>query len=121
MEWYLPITILPGIGMIILSTSNIMLDLNNEITQLEDSGMENVAIINAKVSQLKKLSISIVFQYLGILLFLFSGILKSIFENADLYLKWLLIIGVMVVSFSIIILLIYSVKAVRIRQKHLKL
>tara|TARA_B100000809_G_scaffold262918_1_gene314963 strand:+ start:2093 stop:2458 length:366 start_codon:yes stop_codon:yes gene_type:complete len=121
MEWYIPITILPGIGLIISSTSSMMLALNNEITQLEASEKRDVTVIKAKLSQLKRLSISIVFQYVGVLFFLFSGILKSIFKNGDIYLKGLLLMGVFSVSISIILLLIYSVKAVTIRQKHLKL
>jgi hypothetical protein len=121
MEWYIPITILPGIGLIILSTSNMLLALNNEITQIEASKSRDTTIVKAKLSQLKRLSISIVFQYVGVLLFLFSGILKSIVEKSDAYLKGLLLMGVLSVSFSIILLLIYSIKAVTIRQQHLKL
>jgi hypothetical protein len=121
MEWYLPMTIIPGIGLIILSTSNMMLALNNEITQFEIAGKEKTAIIKSKLSQLKRLSISIVFQYIGVLLFLFSGILKSVFLNSGNIAEGLLAVGVISVSVSIVILLIYSTMAVSIRQKHLKL
>ncbi len=34
MQWILPLTVLPGIALIILSTSNLVISLNNEITQL---------------------------------------------------------------------------------------
>lgn len=34
MQWIIPITVLPGIALIVLSTSNILLNLNNEVTQL---------------------------------------------------------------------------------------
>jgi hypothetical protein len=34
MEWYIPISLLPGIALIILSTSNFILALNNEIKEL---------------------------------------------------------------------------------------
>lgn len=34
MEWYLPITIMPAIGLIILSTTNFIIALNNEIYEL---------------------------------------------------------------------------------------
>lgn len=121
MEWYLPMTIIPGIGLIILSTSNMMLALNNEVTQLEIAGKEKTSIIKSKLTQLKRLSVSIVFQYIGVLLFLFSGILKSVLLNSDTIAKGLLAIGVLSVSVSIVILLIHSTMAVSIRQKHLKL
>ena len=120
MEWYLPMTIIPGIGLIILSTSNIMLALNSEISELEKSPNEIIVIIKLKLSQFKILSVSIVFQYLGVLLFLLSGIVASILSNNFLP-KGLLFIGVGMVSFSIILLLFYSIKSVSIRQKHLNI
>ena len=36
MQWILPLTVLPGIALIILSTSNLVISLNNEITQLKE-------------------------------------------------------------------------------------
>ena len=119
MEWYIPMTIIPGIGLIILSTSNIMLALNNEITQLNKEE-KNREIIKLKLSQLKRLSISIVFQYIGVLLFLLSGIVKSIYTFSESIPKIFLTVGVIVIGISLLILLIYSIKAVCIRQKHLK-
>jgi hypothetical protein len=121
MEWYVPITIIPGIGLIISSTSSIMLSLNNEIGMLEGQKDKNIQIIKAKLSQLKKVSISIVFQYIGMFLFLISGAIQAVFTSVDLLTKAMLIVGVLSVSYSIAILLIYSAKAVSIRQKHLKL
>ncbi len=120
MEWYIPMTIIPGIGLIILSTSNIMLALNKEITNLEDRQAKNIEIINSKLSQLKSLSISIVFQYLGVLFFLLSGIVASVL-NTDLIPQVLLFIGVGVISISILLLLFYSIKSVSIRQRHLNI
>jgi len=33
-KWYLPITILPGIGLLIISTSNLTVSLNEEMEEL---------------------------------------------------------------------------------------
>ncbi len=120
MEWYLPMTIIPGIGLIILSTSNIMLELNREISKLEEAKHEKIEIIKLKLSQLKVLNISIVFQYLGVLLFLLSGIASPMYINKNIP-KGLLFIGVAIISVSILLLLYYSIKSVSVRQKHLKL
>ena len=120
MEWYIPMTIIPGIGLIILSTSNIMLALNNEISNLEDRPSRNSEIIKSKLSQLKSLSISIVFQYLGVLFFLLSGIVASVLKT-DFIPHILLFVGVGVISISIVLLLFYSIKSVSIRQKHLNI
>ncbi|RLD79001.1 MAG: hypothetical protein DRJ07_12385 [Bacteroidetes bacterium] len=120
MEWYIPITIIPGIGLIIMSTSNIILVLNEEITRLEYSDSKNTDIIRAKTIQLKVLSIAISFQYLGILFFLMSGIAGYLSDSLS-FLKYLLITGVGLVTLSILLLLFYSLKAINIRQKHLKI
>jgi len=121
MEWYIPMTIIPGIGLLILSTSNIMLALNMEINELEMELNPNIGIIRSKLSQLKRLSIAIVFLYIGVLLFLVAGVLKSINDEAMGLFTGLLLTGVGSVIVSIIFLLIHSVKAVRIRQRHLKI
>jgi len=34
LQWIIPITVLPGIALIVMSTSNILLSLNNEVTML---------------------------------------------------------------------------------------
>jgi len=120
MEWYIPITIIPSIGLIIASTSNIMLELNKEITELINIYKADNNIINAKIIQLKTLSISIVFQYLGVLFFLLSGISTSFIQSFAIQ-KYLLIIGVGFIVVSVVLLLLYSIKAVSIRQKHLRL
>ena len=120
MEWYIPITIIPSIGLIIGSTSNIMLELNREITELINKDKTNREIISAKLTQLKTLSISIVFQYLGVLFFLLSGITTYLIQSLTIQ-KYLLIIGVGFIAISVTLLLIYSIRAVSIRQRHLKI
>lgn len=119
MEWLIPTTIIPGVGLIILSTSNIMLSLNEEISILVCENEKNTEIIRDKLLQLKRLSISIVFQYIGVFLFLVSSILASLLSNYEMFSRWFLFIGVVTMSVSILYLIIYSIKAVSIRQKHL--
>ena len=52
-NWYIPITIIPGIGLLILSTSNLMVALSTEINTLIHNTDENDVIINKKLIQLK--------------------------------------------------------------------
>ena len=121
MEWYIPITIIPGIGFIITATSNILLHLNDEISGLEkDDGIHCSLIIKDKLKQLKLLSISVSFQYLGVLIFLISGVSKALIHIKSLS-EDLLYTGVMMIIAAIFLLLIHSVKAITIRQKHLKI
>ncbi len=120
MDWYIPITIIPGIGLIVISTTNIMLDLNAEISKLENSKDNLLSIIKAKLYQLKVINIAIVLQYLGILFFLISGIGLSI-SSSETIPQALLVFGVCWISFSILLLIYYSYKAISIHQKHLKI
>lgn len=119
MEWYIPLTIIPGAGLIIISTSNIMLSLNNELTVLVNKNGDCANIIVDKLLQLKRLSISIIFQYIGVFFLLVSGIIGNLITNSRMLPEWLLLIGAISISISIMYLNIYSIKGVSIRQKHL--
>ena len=118
MQWYIPMTIIPGVGLLILSTTNLMLALNNEIGQLHASKKNRLSIIKKKLKQLKKLSYAISFLYVGVFLFLASVICKLLSEN-EVYSKNVLIAGVISVGFALVILIIYSFNAVIIRQETL--
>ncbi|MFK5856275.1 MAG: hypothetical protein QM503_09110 [Bacteroidota bacterium] len=119
MEWFVPLSIIPGAGLIIMSTSQTMISLNDEITSLVNRGNESVNIIKEKLLQLKRLSVSIVFQYIGVFLLLISGLSVNLLASLKLLSDWLLLIGVIAISISILYLIIYSIRAVSIRQKHL--
>jgi hypothetical protein len=77
MEWFIPLTIIPGVGLIIVSTSNILLTLNDEITKLVNKNDNCLDIIKSKLQQLNTISVSAVFQYINIFFILtYSPILK---------------------------------------------
>ncbi|MGJ3234870.1 hypothetical protein [Marivirga sp.] len=120
MEWYLPITILPAVALLILSTSNQMINLNEELVNLEKEKERYNEIIHLKLNQLKRLSIAIAMQYVSVLIFLAAGIVKATFPEANL-MQTFLLIGVMILGLSIVLLCIYAVKGVYIRQKHLRI
>lgn len=121
MEWYIPITIIPAVSLLILSTSNMLLALNVEIGQLEMDVEGNKKIILLKLKQLKRLSIAMVFQYVGVFLFLVSGIWNALFMETEIVLFGLMLGAVLCITASIVFLLIFAVKAVSIRQQHLGL
>ena len=118
MEWYGPITILPAVALLIMSTSNFVRSLNDELFQLELMENPNKEIIVLKLEQLRKLGIAMAFLYVSSLLFLLAGISKAIFLT-DAFLDILMLIGVLSTTVALGFLLIHSLKAVSIRQKHL--
>lgn len=120
MDWYVPMTILPGLGLLILSTSNFLIALNSELTELCKDDERNHEAIDSKVLQIRRLSIAVSFQYGGVLTFLIAGLSGVTNLVGPNLFRYLMIAGVGFVTLAIIILLIYSIKAISIRQKLLK-
>lgn len=117
-HWYLPLTIVPGIGLIILSTSNLMVALSNELDKLISTCKDDT-IINRKLTQLKLLNKAMVCFYVAIALLLISGIIAGINDtfNVSTYLG---ILAIVVSTFGLISLIIYSVRSVNIHQNQFK-
>ncbi len=113
-NWYLPITIVPGLGLLVLSTSNIMIALSNEIDGIIELN-KNSAIIRRKLAQLKLLNKAMVFFYIAIALLLTSAILKGLFnlEETTFFISAFAVVLALIGLFSLIL---YSFRAVRIRQ-----
>jgi len=120
MEWYGPLTVLPAIGLLIMSTSNFIISLNNEITELSNDKERCSLIIILKVSQLKKLGIANASLYASSLLFLISGLSKAIVPG-NIISFYVMVAGVMSTTIALAFLFIHSLKSIQIRQEHLKI
>lgn len=122
-NWYLPITIVPGIGLLILSTSNLMLMLSNEINTIINNKSGDESIISRKLSQLKLLNRSMVFFYISVACLVSSGLITGL--NTSIGSKttitiYISIVGIIVFLLGLISLIIYSYRAVNIRQEQFK-
>ena len=118
-NWYLPITMLPGIALLILSTSSLMIALSNEISGYLSSESENYDITCRKLAQLKLLNITMVLFYISVALIAISGLFAGLSEALKIDGKmtdYISIAGVMVFLMGIICLIAYSHRAVIIRQ-----
>ena len=120
MEWYAPLTILPAIGLIILSTSNFIISLNTEIIQLENDTAKNIEIIRAKLKQLKRLGIANGLLYGSGIIFLAAGLFKAMILS-DHWFNIMMVCAAFCTTLALIFLFIHSLKSIQIRQKHLKL
>lgn len=121
MQWIIPITVLPGIALIVLSTSNLVISLNREIAGLNKEKEKYGEIISLKLMQLRRLNWSLVLMYIGILLFLSSGVLGAIIQPENIYTLSSMIAGVGIIILAIFLLIIYGFKSIYIRERHLKL
>ena len=119
-EWYVPITIIPGICLLILSTSNIMIDLSREIKSLinENEG-DASTLIERKLKQLKLINSAMALLYLSVVSFVLSALFSGLKENVgwdfqgDIY---VLFLGILVAILALLSLMLYSFRAVRLRQ-----
>lgn len=116
-NWYLPITIVPGIGLLILSTSNLMITLSNEIATLIKDPALPESIISRKLLQLKTLNRAMVFLYLAVACLAIAGVIGALninfIKNSPTYISTL---GIIIMLSGIFSLIKYSYKAVSIRQ-----
>lgn len=124
MEWYVPITLLPGICLLLLSTATLTVSLNDEIRDMLNQNDCDVTILSKKLKQLKKLTISKTGIYISIAMFVFAGLVaglnqKGLSLSSDIA-NILIALGVMGLLTSLVYLVIYSIHAVKIRQQQFK-
>ena len=118
-NWYVPITIVPAIGLLILSTSNLLVALSNEIKNLLDSEVNREELMSRKLSQLKVLSNVMVALYISVACFVISGLLAGLFQSIGRTFDGALYIsigGILCALFGLGALIMYSFRAVKIRQ-----
>ena len=120
MDWYIPISLLPGIALIILSTSNFIVALNNEVQVLKTKREVYEDIIRMKIVQLKRLSYSVTQMYISVLLFTVAGLISAILKSQAI-LYSIMLVGVCIFTSAIILLIVYAIRAIKIREMHLKL
>ena len=117
-NWYVPITILPGIGLLILSTSNLLIALSSEIAERLKLDICNDEITRRKLKQLDLLSKGIVGLYVGAGSMVASGILSGIqnfYQFPQSISLIIMITGVVSVFISLSFLILYSFRALKIR------
>ncbi len=116
-NWYLPITIVPGIGLLILSTSNLMVTLTNELSGLIKEQSKDESIIHRKLVQLKTLNRAMVLFYIAVACLAISGLIGGlqlkVIEKSATYIS---VLGIVIMLLGLFSLIKYSYRAVSIRQ-----
>ena len=120
-SWYLPITLLPSIGFFIIATTNVSNALSGEITQmlaLDTSHLQS--ILSRKINQLRLLSVTLVLLYGSAILLAVSGLVaglgQGLMVHADQLVFVLICLGILAVCCALSLLMIYAVRAVRIKR-----
>jgi len=124
-NWYLPITIIPGIGLLILSTSNLIVNLSSEINTLINNSNENESIIRRKLNQLKLLNFTMVMFYISISCLVIAGLIGGINLKVDIEISaaatYVIILGIIILLVGLLSLIRYSYRAVSLRQDQFKI
>ena len=120
MEWYIPITILPGVGMLILSTTGQMMTLSAEIGALLATKCSPFQhqISDMKIKQLNRLTKSAALLYVSAACFVLSGILGALIPIAYFISlpNYVLVFGVILVLVALTILIKYGFQTITIRK-----
>ena len=118
-QWYIPITIVPGIVLLLISTSQLLVALNNEVKDMIHDPDTAKEMMNRKLHQLKRLSGAMVFLYISVACFIASGLIMAINQTYDMHIDisiYIAMLGIACAFFGLIALIIYSYHGVRIRQ-----
>ena len=119
-QWYIPITILPGVGLLLLSTSNLIISLNDEIKDLlmEDQCREE--LVEHKIRQLSLMSYIMILLYLSAGLMVLAGISDGllVWGMTDSHIGlYVMLAGALLIFISITLLILYSTRAVKVRKE----
>ncbi|MDZ4147982.1 MAG: hypothetical protein U1C58_06845 [Flavobacteriaceae bacterium] len=114
-NWYVPITILPGVALLILSTSNLLIALSGEIKQRIIDNQDKTVTLK-KLKQLKLLNRGMVGFYIGSGCMVGAGI-QDFLAYSKICSKILMLLGTLSIFVSIAFLIVFSIRAVRIRQE----
>lgn len=121
MEWYIPITILPGIGVLLMSSATLTVAMYGDIKGLMDQEDLDHDFLKSKISQLNLLSSAMVGFYVACALMVLAGLASGF--NLPHTAMWegltrvLMLVGVIATTISLFLLVTYSLKAVRMRRE----
>lgn len=120
MEWYIPISLLPGIAILIMSTGNFIVALNSELKELKKQYKLYEVIIKLKIKQLRRLSIAIAGLYLSVFVFTLLGffIWFGVPEVID---YCILVIAFLIMTYAVYLLVSFSIRAIKIRDLHMQI
>ncbi|MEL6591851.1 MAG: DUF2721 domain-containing protein [Bacteroidota bacterium] len=121
-NWVFPLTILPGIGLMIASTTSWSVALTNEINQLFERIECDREILGRKIRQLKLINNALVSLYVSVGMCTLSGFVGSIWNASTMASDGIIAVTILVaigIAFLLVgagMLIVYAFRAVRIKQ-----
>ncbi len=111
----LPLSLMPGVGLVIMSTVNLSVYLSQEIHTLLQQNPLDQQLTRQKIQQLKRLSQSLFCLYASAGSFLLVAI-SSLFENLSGFSRWGLCLGILAWLIALVLLIVFASRAIEIKQ-----
>lgn len=121
-NWYVPLTILPSVGFFIVATTSVSNALSGEIARLiEQQKHTEHMTITKKIQQLRLVSLALVLLYSSGMVLALAGLIAgvefTIMRNMQLWVTLLICVGIGLIILAFMLLIIYSMRAVRIKER----
>lgn len=122
-SWIFPLTILPGIGLIIMSTTNWSVALGGEIERLLNNDNCSRTIVKKKIKQLSLLNSALVALYISAAVCALGGFLGATFNYLDSSMEARTTVtiitstGIAFLLTATVMLIIYAFRAVNIKRQ----
>lgn len=121
-KWFVPITLLPGVGLFLLSTSNLLIALTKNISELMKEGASE-KLIRVKLSQLSLISRAMIFFYVSVGLLILGGLLGGLLTDPERTHNVMLVLtlaGIVFLLIASVLMIVYAYRAVGIRKWQLE-
>lgn len=117
-NWQLNISLIPSIAVILASSNRMALGLTDEISLRLLANLEMYKeILPLKISQLKRLSLSITLMYISLALLVVNALLSALNIIKESYEMFLVIVAISFFLAGLILKVQFSYYAYKIRQK----
>jgi len=121
-NWVLTLTILPSVGLLLLSTTSLSIALSNEIDHLIEHHEARKYIIQKKLHQLKVLSWALIALYLSASTLALDGLIGAFFRHtsssvAGTLWTFIFIFSIFCLCIATALLITFAIRAVSIKQK----
>lgn len=122
MDWYIPITILPAVGLLIVSTTAQMMGISTEIGQIlaQDCSVSEHQLSAKKIQQLTRLTRATALLYISAGCFVLAGIIGAVLPDMlgiwDKLPEVILLIGVILLMGALALLIVYGIRTISIRR-----
>lgn len=119
MEWYFPITIIPAMGLLIMSTTSLILGISGEIGHILKDGCTSFEhkLAGLKIKQLTRLTRAVTFLYVCCALMVLAGVTDAtnLLDNFQIG-PVVFALGILLFFVSLILLIVFGINTIKIRK-----